>query len=143
MLYLAADHAGYEMKEAMKSRLEKRGVAFEDFGPFQLVPDDDYVGPAKKVAKAVVKSKGRGILFCGSGQGMAMTANRFQGVRAAVVWGPMITVETREDNDANIISLPARFIDEEKAWEVISAFLSTSFSHIDRHKRRIKQIDAK
>lgn len=142
MLYLAADHAGYELKEEIKRRLEAKGVTFEDFGAFDAKAVD-YPGYAKRVARAVQKSNGRGILFCGSGQGMAMAANRFRNIRAAVVWGPKVTAETRDDNDANIISLPARFIDEERAWEIVSTFLSTSFSHADRHKRRISQLDAK
>ncbi|MEX0594482.1 MAG: RpiB/LacA/LacB family sugar-phosphate isomerase [Patescibacteria group bacterium] len=140
MLFLAADHAGYELKEAVRHRLTTRGVPFEDFGTFSDKAVD-YPGYARQVAKAVLKHNGKGILFCGSGEGMAIVANRSKGIRAAVVWDEDVAKETRDDNDANIISLPARFIGEQKAWDIISAFLSTSFSHQDRHKRRIKQID--
>jgi ribose 5-phosphate isomerase B len=141
MLFLAADHAGYELKEAIRHRLTTRGVPFEDFGTFSD-KSVDYPGYAKQLVKAVKKHSGKGLLFCGSGQGMAMVANRTKGIRAAVVWDEDVARETREDNDANVLSLPARFISEEKAWEIVSAFLSTSFSHEDRHKRRINQIDS-
>lgn len=141
MLFIASDHAGYTMKEFLHHQLAERGVAFEDFGTFS---DEkaDYPGYAKKVAKAVLRHNGRGILLCGSGEGMAIAANRFKGVRAAVVWDPKVAKETREDNDANILSLPARYLTNEEAWEIISAFLSTTFSHEERHKRRIGQLDA-
>jgi len=141
MIFLAADHAGFEMKEKVRHRLSERKVAFEDFGTFSNEPVD-YPGYAKQLVKAVLKHNGKGILFCGSGEGMAMVANRYKGIRAAVVWSPRVTSETREDNDANIISIPARFIDNETAWEIVSTFLSTSFSHADRHSRRNKQIDS-
>ena len=140
MLFIAADHAGYELKEAVRHRLTSRGVAFEDFGTFSD-KSVDYPGFAKQVVKAVKKHNGKGILFCGSGEGMAIVANRYKGIRAAVVWEEDIARETREDNDANILSLPARFISEEKAWNIVTAFLSTTFTHEDRHKRRIKQMD--
>lgn len=140
MLFIAADHAGFDLKEKIRHKLAERKVAFEDFGTFSSAPDD-YPGVAKQLAKAVLKHDGKGILICGSGEGMAIVANRFKGIRAAVLWNERVTVEAREDNDINVISLPARFIGFETAWEIVSAFLSTSFSYADRHKRRIKQID--
>lgn len=140
MLFLAADHAGYELKEFIRHKLATRNVAFEDFGTFSEEPVD-YPGYAHKLAKAVVKHKGRGILFCGSGEGMAIAANRHKGIRASVAWSKEIASETREDNDANVLSLPARFVDQNLAWEIVSTFLSTTFSHEDRHKRRIGQIE--
>ncbi|MEK7170995.1 MAG: RpiB/LacA/LacB family sugar-phosphate isomerase [Patescibacteria group bacterium] len=141
MIFLAADHAGFDLKEKICHKLAERKIAFEDFGTFSRKPVD-YPGLASQLAKAVLKHDGKGIMVCGSGQGMAMSANRLRGIRAAVVWSPRMAIETREDNDSNIISLPARFIDESTGWEIVSAFLSTSFSHADRHKRRIKQIDS-
>jgi ribose 5-phosphate isomerase B len=141
MLFLAADHAGFELKEKICHKLAERKIAFEDFGTFSSQPVD-YPGLAKQLTKAVLKHDGKGVMFCGSGQGMAMTANRHRGARASVAWSSRVAVETREDNDANILSLPARFIGVETAWEIVSVFLSTSFSHADRHKRRIKQIDS-
>lgn len=141
MIFIAADHAGFDLKEKICHKLAERKVAFEDFGTFSREPDD-YPGVAKQLSKAVLKHNGKGILICGSGEGMAIVANRLKGIRAAVSWNVRVTVEAREDNDINVISLPARFIGVDTAWEIVSAFLSTSFSYADRHKRRIKQIDS-
>ncbi len=140
MLYLAADHAGYEQKEFVAHKLSVDNVAYEDFGTFSK-DAVDYPRYAKQVSQAVLKSKGRGILFCGSGQGMAIAANRYKGVRASVVWSKETVAETRQDNDANIISIPSRFVSNEEAWEIIRAFLATTFSFEPRHVRRIKQVD--
>ncbi len=140
MLYLAADHAGFEQKEYIAHKLETDDIAFEDFGTFSK-ESTDYPRYAKQIAKAVQKSGGRGIVFCGSGEGMAIAANRFKGIRASVAWSPEIAHETRHDNDSNVLSIPSRFINNDQAWDIIRTFLSTSFSHEDRHKRRIKQLD--
>ena len=140
MLYLAADHAGFALKEMIGARLKEQGTTFEDLGAFSDQPTD-YPALARELTTAVLASRGRGIMICGSGEGMAIVANRQRGARAAVVWSPEVTVETREDNDANIISLPARFIDSETGWRIVQAFLATTFSGTDRHQRRIQQID--
>ena len=141
MLYLAADHAGYEYKEFVAHKLAADGIAFEDFGAFSNEPRDDYPIFARRVAKAVVKEKGRGLLFCGSGEGMAIVANRQKHIRAVVAWQPAVAREAREDNDANILSIPARFVSREECWEIVRTFLATSFSHEERHRRRLQQID--
>jgi ribose 5-phosphate isomerase B len=141
MLYLAADHAGLELKDYVAHKLAAEGIAYEDFGTFSPDPNDDYPKFARMLARAVAKSNGRGLMFCGSGEGMAIVANRLKGIRAAVVWKKEIAVEAREDNDANVASLPTRFISREEGWEIVRAFLATSFSHEARHKRRISQID--
>lgn len=143
MLYLAADHGGWKMKEFLTHELAHRGIAFEDFGAFHEQPNDDYPGYAKQVAKAVIKSGGRGVLLCGSAQGVAITANRFKGIRAMVGWSTEVAVAAREDDDVNVLCLPARFISNETAWEILSTFLSTTFNHDDKYKRRINQIDEK
>jgi len=141
MLYLGADHAGYLLKEYIRTRLAERGVSFEDFGAFAEEAGDDYPVYAKRVSSAILKHGGRGILFCDSAEGMVMSANRSKGIRAAVTWSPAVAKRTREDNDANIISLPAHYITHEEAWEIVLTFLSTTFSYAERHKRRIKQLD--
>lgn len=142
MLFLAADHAGFKLKEKISQRLRQEGIVFDDLGSFSDA-SSDYPFFAKLLAKSVLKHRGRGILVCGSGEGMAMVANRFSGIRAAVVWNEEVTKETREHNDSNVISLPARFIDFPEAWKIVTVFLSTGFSHEERHKRRISQIDEK
>ena len=141
MLFLGADHAGFGQKEFVAHKLDTDGISFEDFGAFSDQPRDDYPIYASRVSKAVIKERGVGILFCGSGEGMAIVANRHKGIRAVVAWKPEIAAEAREDNDANILSIPARFLSNDETWEIVRTFLSTSFSHEERHKRRIRQID--
>jgi len=140
MLFIAADHAGFELKEKICHRLADQGVTFEDFGTFSTSPAD-FPGYANRVAREVVKHNGRGILICGTGQGMAIAANRHKGIRAAVIWNDEVAKRAREEDDANVICLPARIISPELAWSVTSTFLGTTFTHLDRYKRRIKQID--
>lgn len=142
MLFLGADHAGFEQKEYVAHKLAADGIAYEDFGAFSKVPRDDYPIYARRVSREVLKTNGKGLLFCGSGEGMAIVANRHKGIRAVVAWKPEIAVEAREDNDANVLSIPARFLSSDETWEIVRAFLATSFSHDERHKRRIRQIDA-
>lgn len=139
-IYLAADHAGFILKDEIKSWL--RGYEVEDLSSPEIKPEDDYPGYAFAVAHKVANDPGsRGILVCGSGQGMAMAANRIKGVRAAVVWDEATAKETREDNDSNVLSIPARFISKEQAEIIIHTWLKTEFSGSERHKRRVLQID--
>lgn len=140
MIFLASDHGGYQLKEKIRHRLAINGISFEDYGTFSD-QNVDYPKYAKQVARSVVKTNGKGILFCRSGQGMAIAANRFPGVRAVVVWTQEIADEARRDNDANILSLPADFLDENQAWEIVAHFLTTPFTGYERHKRRISQIE--
>lgn len=141
MLFIAADHAGFELKDYLRHQLATRNVAFEDFGTFSPKKNDSYVEYANKVAKAVIKSNGRGILICGSGAGMTMAANRHKKIRAAVAWNREAAFRARDEDDANILALPARLIDATAAWEIVSTFLSTTFDHDEQHKRRIDQLD--
>jgi len=143
MIFIASDHGGYELKEKICHRLANRGVTFEDFGAFSNDSGDDYPGYAKRVAKAVIKNKGKGILICSSGQGMAIAANRFKNIQAVVAWNKQIAQESREDNDSNILSLPADHLSEAQAWEIITTFLSTPFSKEARHIRRLGQLNSR
>ena len=140
MIFLAADHAGYKMKEFIAHKLASTGIAFEDFGTFSEQMDD-YPVHAKRVAKEVLKHRGTGILVCGTGEGMAIAANRYKGIRAIVAWNEEVANRSREEDDANIVCLPARMISDELAWEVVSVFLSTQFEHLERYIRRVKQLD--
>jgi ribose 5-phosphate isomerase B len=143
-IYLGTDHAGFELKEQIKTYLKGRGLSVEDQGAYTLDPDDDYTDYVKIVAKMVQGDEGSlGIVLGGSGQGEAMTANRYKGIRATVYYGgprEIITL-SRDHNNANILSLGARFINFEEAKEVIDLWLATSFSHDERHERRIREID--
>lgn len=136
---IAADHAGYELKESIKSYLQEKGVELVDFGTFS--PEStDYADYAHPLAEAVEKGEvDRGISFCGSGQGVCMTVNKHPGIRAALVWNEAITAVTRQHNDANIICFPARFIEAEAAKKMVDIFFNTEFEG-GRHKRRIGKI---
>lgn len=141
MIYLGADHAGYEMKEMLAHKLASRGVTFEDFGTFDPEENDSFVAYATQVSKAVIKKNGRGILICGTGIGMAIAANRSKGIRAGLCWSEDVVRRAREEDDINVLCLPSRIISDVLAWGIVSTFLSTTFSHVDRYKRRIKQLD--
>lgn len=143
-IYLGADHAGFELKEKIIPFLKELGHEVEDMGAHTLEALDDYPDFIRPVAEAVARDAGsRGIIIGGSGQGEAMCANRVPGARAAVYYGGAvdIVVLSREHNDANILSLGARFIEESEAQDVVKLWLDTPFSGDERHVRRIKKID--
>lgn len=140
-IYLGGDHAGLQLKEKIKEVLLEWGHDVEDCGPFEYDNDDDYPDFVKPVAEAVAKDpeKSRGILFGGSGQGEAMVANRYKKVRATVFYGGPedIVALSRQHNNANILSIGARFVEEKEALRVIKMWLEAPFPAEERHKRRI------
>ena len=153
-IYLASDHAGFPLKEKLKMFLAESGYEVVDAGAYQYDESDDYPDFVISAAKSVAGDPGsRGIVLGGSGQGEAMAANRVNGVRAALYYGPPclrageaggsldIVKLSREHNDANVLSLAARFMNEEEAKEAVRLFLETPFSDEERHQRRIKKID--
>jgi ribose 5-phosphate isomerase B len=143
-IYLAGDHAGYELKEALIPFLRERGVEVEDVGPLEFKEGDDYPDYIMPMALKVVEDKGSfGIGIGASGQGEAMVANRIKGARAAVYYGSQDNILTlsREHNDANILSLGAKFISIDDAKEAVLKWLATPFSNEERHTRRIRKID--
>lgn len=145
MIYLASDHAGFELKEKLKAYLRELGYEVKDFGAFALDAADDYPDFIALAAQAVSEDpdNSRAIILGGSGQGEAMVANRFSGVRAAVYYGgdEKIIALSREHNDANVLSLGARFLTEEEAKRAVKLLLETPFSGEERHARRIKKIE--
>lgn len=144
MIYLASDHAGFALKEFLKKFLMVEGCDLKDFGAFKYQAKDDYPDFIKLAAKAVAKDKNsQAIIFGGSGQGEAMTANRFKGVRAAVYYGGPLTIVSlsKEHNQANILSLGARFVTKRQAKQAVQLWLGVKFSQAPRHLRRLKKID--
>ncbi len=152
-VYLAADHAGYALKEALTPFLAEHGYEVEDCGAFALDPSDDYPGIIQGCARKVATDSGSfGIVMGGSGQGEAIAANRINGVRAVVYYGTAgmqtdaqnneldIITSMRTHNDSNVLSLGARFLSEEEAKAVVLQFLTTSFSGDERHVRRIQAL---
>jgi ribose 5-phosphate isomerase B len=136
---IGADHAGFQLKKVIIAHLEKAGHEVKDFGPFsdQSVDYPDYAHP---VASAVESGEfAMGVLICGSGNGISIAANKHQGIRAAICWNRELAALARLHNDANILSLPARFISEEEALACADVFFSTAFEG-GRHANRVKKI---
>ncbi|MEK7498659.1 MAG: RpiB/LacA/LacB family sugar-phosphate isomerase [Patescibacteria group bacterium] len=139
-IYLGTDHAGFELKEKIKIFLLEKGHEVKDFGAFSFDANDDYPDFIRPVAEVVAQDlESRGIILGGSGQGEAMVANRVSGIRATVYYGGNqdIIKLSREHNDANILSLGARFLDDQEAFKAIELWLSLPFSGEKRHERRI------
>ena len=136
---LAADHAGYEEKEKIKSTLDDLGVEYDDMGT-NSCDSVDYPDYARKVGEAVASGKyEQGLLVCGSGTGMAIAANKVPGVRAAVAWNADIARLAREHNDANVLSLAARFNSQEQMDKIVRAWFDAQFDG-GRHATRVDKI---
>ena len=142
MIYIGADHRGYKLKEALKIYLKELDFAFEDLGALELIPDDDYPDYAALVAKKVAgdPEKNRGILICSSGVGVDITANKFKGVRSALLFNPEQARMSRNDDNANVLSFSADFTPENSAKEILKIWLETPFSYLERHARRVEKI---
>ena len=137
-ILIGSDHAGYELKEYLKEKFADQ-LDFSDKGTYS--PDSvDYPDFAHAVAHGIEEGEATlGILICGSANGVSMAANKHDGIRAAICWNPELASLARQHNDANILSLPARFITDNEAEEILNAFLSASFEG-GRHDRRVKKI---
>ncbi len=138
-LAMASDHGGFAMKEFIKQKLENQGYKIKDFGTHseKSVDYPDFIHP---LANEIDKGKiAIGIIMCGSGNGAQMTANKYPNVRAALCWDKEQTVLTRQHNNANVLSLPGRFIPFETAWEMVTLFLATEFEG-GRHLQRVEKI---
>ena len=137
---VASDHAGYELKTKVIKHLENKGCVVHDYGT-DSAESVDYPDYAHKLASAVESGSCQfGIAICGSGNGVNMTVNHHRKVRGALCWTPEIAALARQHNDANIISLPARFIEPSIALQMVDVFLSTDFEG-GRHQRRVEKID--
>ena len=136
---IACDHAGYEYKERLVKYLREKGHEVKDFGAYSA-ESMDYPDTAHPMAAAVESGEyEKGIAICGSGNGISMTANKHQGIRAGLCWAPEIAELTRMHNDANVLVLPARFIDNDEAVAIVGKFFSSSFEG-GRHVRRVEKI---
>jgi ribose 5-phosphate isomerase B len=136
---ICSDHAGYELKEAILDWFSEENIPFTNFGTYS--PDScDYADFAHPMAEAIEDEEAKvGIAICGSGQGMCMTLNKHQTIRAALCWSPEIASIARQHNDANVCCLPARFLNKETAFEIIRTFFDTRFDG-GRHQTRIEKI---
>ena len=139
---IASDHAGYEMKEFLVGYLNAMGYEVLDFGAHS--PESvDYADFAHPLAEAIENGElERGVALCGSGEGMTMTLNKHQGIRAALCWIPEVAALSRQHNNANVLAMPGRFVSNEQAIEMVKTFLNTDFEG-GRHIRRIEKIPVK
>ncbi|HAI76435.1 MAG TPA: ribose 5-phosphate isomerase B [Microscillaceae bacterium] len=138
---IGGDHAGFEYKTALVAHLQQTGHQVKDFGPFSA-DSVDYPDFAHPVAEAVASNACEiGILICGSGNGVAITANKHKQVRAALCWLPELAALAKQHNNANILCLPARFVSLEAALEMVNLFLTTAFEG-GRHEKRVEKIAA-
>ena len=139
-ILIASDHAGFDLKERLAAWLRDKGYAVQDLGTESEDSTDyaDYAHPlARQVSSGIAQ---RGVLLCGTGLGMSYVANRYPHVRAAVAWSPEIAELARRHNDANVLALPARFLSEEQARQILETWLDTPFDG-GRHERRIEKIE--
>lgn len=137
---IGCDHAGYELKEALKSYLQNKGYQIVDEGTFSK-ESVDYPDFAHRVALKVLSDKDMlGILICGSGNGISIAANKHKGIRAAICWNIEVAKLAKQHNNANIVSLPARFITQQEAIAILEAFFTSEFEG-GRHQNRVNKID--
>ena len=140
MIFLAADHRGFPLKEKVKQWLVEWGYDYEDMGAFKLDPTDDYPIYAKKVAEGMVEPEDRGILVCGSGVGVDEVANKFDGIRSGLAIIKEQIQSARNDDNINVLALASDFISEEEAREMVKVFLDTEFADAERFNRRLKEV---
>ena len=141
MIALGCDHGGYSLMQVVKAHLDKRGLSYRDFGTFSS-ESVDYPDFAKKACEAILSGEcDKGILICGTGIGMSMTANKFRGIRAAVVSDCFSAEATRSHNDANVLCMGERTVGPGLATMITDIFLDTPFSGEERHVRRIAMIE--
>lgn len=145
-IYIGADHRGFKLKEKINTWLFENKYSFEDMGADKLDPKDDYTEYAQKVASLVSRShsakasRDKGILICGSGVGVDIVANKFDGIRASIGKNREQVKAGRQDDDMNILVLAADFTKEREAKEMVGVFLKTDFDNLGRHKKRLEEI---
>lgn len=143
MIYLAADHRGFRLKEAIKELLTRQGIAPHDCGAFAYNEGDDYTDFAATAAAKIAENPAehKGIFLCGSGHGVDMVANKFKGIRAVLCWNAEVAKQSREHDDANVLALAADVHAPAEAEQIVSAWLAASFGGEERHMRRLKKIE--
>ena len=141
-IYIGADHRGFALKERLKESLKEEAYDVIDMGAPQAVPDDDYPVYAAAVARKVAASplESRGILICGSGFGVDIVANKFDGVRSALAMSPDHAYQGRHDDDVNVLSIPGDFVDDATAVRIIKVFMTTPFAREEKYSRRLAEI---
>jgi ribose 5-phosphate isomerase B len=143
-IFVGADHNGFELKAALLKALRRSGHDVQDAGDERLDPQDDFPQFAERAVRALLATgdpEARAVLICGSGQGMCIAANRFKGIRASLIWEVDEAHAARNDDDSNVLCLPARSLSTEEAVRITEAWLATPFAGAARFKRRIHELD--
>lgn len=140
MIYIASDHGGFKLKQKLIPYLEKRGYKVKDMGPYEYKKDDDYPDYVLPLARKVAKTKSKGIVICRNGQGVCIAVNKIKGIRGVTGFSVKEARTTREDDNANVLSLPADYLSTMKAKKIARTWLETPFSNKARHKRRLAKI---
>jgi len=143
-IYIGADHQGFQRRTELITYLRQAGYDISDEGDKALQPEDDYPQFAGRVATAILVSEDsdpRGIILCGSGQGVCMAANRFKGIRACLGYDEATVHAARNDEDSNVLCLPAVWLTLEQTYHLVQTWLTTPFAEASRYKRRIKDLD--
>lgn len=142
MIYLAADHGGFKYKNKLKKHLDETPYEYKDVGNHEFDKTDDYPDFAKRAVEGVLEDpeKNKAILFCKSGTGEVITANKYKGIRATISWNVKHAEKSREHNNTNVLAIPADYISFKKAKKIIDAWLDTKFSNKERHVRRLNKI---
>jgi len=143
MIYLAADHRGFQLKEELKKYLIDQGYEVEDMGALMYDPEDDYVDFARLASEKIIEDSlvNHGIFLCGSGHGMDVVANKYKGLRAALCFNAQVAAQSRTHDDVNVLVLAADWITPEQAKDIVTVWLEKSFSGGERHVRRLKKIE--
>ena len=143
MIYVAADHRGFQLREELKKYLDNQGYEIEDVGALTYDETDDYVDFAAAAAEKMAGNPGdnRGIFVCGSGHGMDVVANKFKGLRAALCFNPQVAAQSRSHDDSNVLVLASDWLSPEEAKDIVTVWLGKQFSGEERHMRRLKKIE--
>ncbi|QQG45388.1 MAG: RpiB/LacA/LacB family sugar-phosphate isomerase [Candidatus Sungiibacteriota bacterium] len=143
MIYFAADHRGFKLKEELKKYLVEQGHEVEDVGAFSYDKDDDYVDFAREASEKIAENPSlhKGIFICGSGHGMNMVADKYRSIRAALCFNRQVAAQSREHEDANVLILASDWLESEEAKDIVTVWLGKSFSGEERHIRRLKKIE--
>ncbi len=142
MIYIASDHGGFNLKKLLVAYLLKRQLACEDLGADEYDPEDDYVDYALQLVERVRYNEGsQGIILCRNGVGVNMLVNKFKGIRSALSYTPKHAASSRNDDNSNVLALPADYIDKTMAIDIVEAWLDTPFSEADRHIRRTNRVN--
>ena len=142
MLYITSDHGGLKLKTDLVEFLKQKNIEFEDCGPTELIPSDDYVDYVIPVMRKVLESPvNKAVLICRNGIGASISANRFKGIRCALSWNAAHAISSRNDDDSNVLALPADYISDIEAKDILKGWLSKNFSKEERFIRRLNKLE--